>query len=343
MRAASHPGCRPHEPCSSSSSGLGAQRRAAAPRRAPHALAAPRRARHAAVAVDAAPQGASPNMLALRPPVMINSCTGRMGHAAAEAVVRAGLQLVPVTLTGYSAGVAVSNIGIAGIPVELVGKDRRQEALARVKDEYPGLIIVDYTMPNCVNDNAQFYADNGVPFVMGTTGGDRAKVAAAADAAGVYAVVAPQMGKQVVAFQAMMELMAQQFPGVFSGYNLQVTESHQRNKADVSGTAKAVVGSFQQMGVQGFKDSNIRKVRDREGQLAMGVPDDHLGGHAFHTYTLTSPDGSVEFVFKHNVVERSIYAEGTVDAVLFLAKKRAEDAEKKVYSMVDVLLEGTLR
>lgn len=46
-------------------------------------------------------------------------------------------------------------------------------------------------------DNAQFYADNGVPFVMGTTGGDPEKVAAAAEAAGVYAVVSPQMGKQV--------------------------------------------------------------------------------------------------------------------------------------------------
>ena len=50
-----------------------------------------------------------------------------------------------------------------------------------------------------------------------------------------------------------------------------------------------------------------------------------------------------QFVFKHNVVERTIYAEGTVDAVLFLAKKAAERAEKKVYSMVDVLLEGSLR
>ena len=111
----------------------------------------------------------------------------------------------------------------------------------------------------------------------------------------------------------------------------------------------------------------------------MGVPEDHLTGHAFHTYTLTSPDDSVQvtpaptcvgalsrtqllsptatpsppphphphptpqFQFKHNVVERSIYAEGTVDAVLFLAKKRAEGAEKKVYNMVDVLLEGHLR
>lgn len=36
-----------------------------------------------------------------------------------------------------------------------------------------------------------------MPFVMGTTGGDPVKVAAVAEAAGVYAVVSPQMGKQV--------------------------------------------------------------------------------------------------------------------------------------------------
>jgi 4-hydroxy-tetrahydrodipicolinate reductase len=85
-------------------------------------------------------------------------------------------------------------------------------------------------------------------------------------------------------------------------------------------------------------------VRDRETQVnVVGVPEEHLGGHAFHTYTLKSPDGSVSLVFKHNVVERGIYAEGTVDAALFVAKKAAERAEKKVYDMVDVLLEGALR
>ena len=58
-----------------------------------------------------------------------------------------------------------------------------------------------------------------------------------------------QLGMQVVAFQAMMEMMAQQFPGAFSGYNLAVTESHQRTKADTSGTAKAVVASLQKLGL----------------------------------------------------------------------------------------------
>lgn len=90
--------------------------------------------------------------------------------------------------------------------------------------------------------------------------------------------------------------------------------------------------------------SPITKVRDKATQLdRMGVPEEALDGHAFHTYTLTAPDESVQFVFKHNVVGRNIYAEGTVDAVLFLAKKVQEKAEKKVYDMVDVLREGYLR
>ncbi|CAH1443960.1 unnamed protein product [Lactuca virosa] len=38
-------------------------------------------------------------------------------------------------------------------------------------------------------------------------------------------------------------------------------------------------------------------------------------------YHLTSPDGTVSFQFQHNVCGRSIYAEGAIDAALFLAKK----------------------
>lgn len=46
-------------------------------------------------------------------------------------------------------------------------------------------------------DNAVFYCQNKIPFVMGTTGGDRHKLLQDTNDAGVYAVIAPQMGKQV--------------------------------------------------------------------------------------------------------------------------------------------------
>lgn len=40
---------------------------------------------------------------------------------------------------------------------------------------------------------------------------------------------------------------------------------------------------------------------------------------------------------------RSIYAEGTVDAVLFLAKQIEDGASQKLYNMVDVLKAGAMR
>ena len=82
-------------------------------------------------------------------------CVVQMGHAAAEAVVAAGLTLVPFTLTGYSAGVAVSNVGIRGLPVELVGRERRQEVMGQILQQHPNLIVVDYTTPYCVNGEQQ--------------------------------------------------------------------------------------------------------------------------------------------------------------------------------------------
>ena len=74
-----------------------------------------------------------------------------MGHATAEAVVRAGLDLVPWSFTGESEAVVVGDVGVSGIPVQLIGKEQRQEAMERVKGEYPGLVMIDFTLPGAVN------------------------------------------------------------------------------------------------------------------------------------------------------------------------------------------------
>lgn len=64
---------------------------------------------------------------------MVNSCTGKMGHATAEAVLRAGLELVPYTFCGISQGVAVGSVGVSGIPVERVTPDKRDQVRHRPK------------------------------------------------------------------------------------------------------------------------------------------------------------------------------------------------------------------
>ncbi|KAH8959591.1 hypothetical protein BDL97_06G084600 [Sphagnum fallax] len=286
---------------------------------------------------------ASPCLLRPTVSVMVNGCTGKMGQAVAEAAIAAGLQLVPKCITGRGRAGGCAEFSIQGIKVDVVDGDEREKVMDQVLQDYPDLIVVDYTLPAAVNGNAEFYCSRGLPFVMGTTGGDRNKLVKDVEASGVYAVIAPQMGKQVVAFQAAMELMAEQFPGAFAGYTLQVTESHQSSKVDTSGTAKAVISSFQKLGLP-FNLDQIEMVRDPEEQVTrMGVPSEHLDGHAFHTYQLVSADGMVVFEFQHNVCGRSIYAQGTVDAVLFLAKKIREKADKKLYNMIDVLREGNMR
>lgn len=53
-------------------------------------------------------------------------------------------------------------------------------------------------------DNAELYAKVGVPFVMGTTGGDRDRLYKTVADSNVYAVISPQMGKQVVKFHCCL-------------------------------------------------------------------------------------------------------------------------------------------
>lgn len=272
--------------------------------------------------------------------VMVNGVPGKMATSTAEEVVRRGLTLADEALTGPGMNAAIT---ISGRPVKLALPDDHTASLQRMSEKYQNLVVVDYTHPSAANPNVEKYSMAGIDFVIGTTGADVDAMKRAAEKAGVYAVIAPNMGKQIVAFQAMMEMMAKEFPGAFSGYSMSVKESHQSTKADTSGTAKSVVSSFTKLGLD-FGVSQIEKVRDPQRSASdMHVPEQFVSaGHAFHTYHLTSPDGTVNFEFQHNVCGRNTYAAGTVDAVIFLNAQRQEGASKRVFDMIDILRSGDM-
>lgn len=280
--------------------------------------------------------------------ICVSGLPGAMGHEVSQACLRRGMTLAPVGLTGPSMpGQCQVKEGDAVVDVTLVGPETpgaQKQALEELRKQHGDrLVIIDFTHPTAVNPNSELYASAGVNFVFGTTGGDRDALMKVTQDSGVYAVIAPNMGKQIVALQATMERMAKDFPGAFSGYKLEVTESHQKTKADTSGTAKAMVASFQQLGVEPFGHDQIHMLRDDASQRAFGVPEEYSTGHAFHTYTLTSSDGSVQFQFKHNVCGRRTYGEGVADAVQFIARKAAEKSEKKVFNMIDILEAGEMK
>ena len=292
--------------------------------------------------------------------VMLSGLPGAMGvEIAAACLRREGVKLAPFALTGpgFSGEITVDD-GSGGSPmtVKLYEASDQEAVAAQIKAEYPeagSLVCIDFTHPTAVNGNAEFYAAHMVPFVMGTTGGDRDALMSVTSDSGTYAVIAPNMAKQIVALQAALEQMASDFGGSFDGYTLSVVESHQSSKADTSGTAKAISTSLAALTNEpdftADDYAKIERVRDPAEQMAGGgashsgvspVPEAALGGHAFHTYALTSADGAVEFQVRHNVCGRSTYAEGAVDAAVFLAGQLRAGADKRVYDMVDVLRAG---
>ena len=268
--------------------------------------------------------------------VMVNGLPGNMSRVVAERVtIDNRFELIPISLTGPE----ISDIEttVSGTTIRLVRPDRRGDVIQETKSSSGLFISVDYTHPSAVNDNARFYSQYRLPFVMGTTGGDRAQLEQTVKDSDTVAVIAPNMAKQIVGFQAMLDYAAKQFPGLFKDYTLQIRESHQKGKADTSGTAKAMVKHFNALGVP-FAEEGILKERNPEQQkTGWGIPEDALDGHGWHTYTLISADKTVRFEFTHNVNGRKIYARGTLDAVEYLNSKLREGAQGRVFSMIDVL------
>jgi 4-hydroxy-tetrahydrodipicolinate reductase len=268
--------------------------------------------------------------------IMINGLPGNMAANVAKFALRDDrFNVVLKSLTGPE--ITEPHFSIGQKTFQLILPKDRDPAMAEIKDAEPSMICVDFTHPSAVNDNAAFYCRHSLPFVMGTTGGDREALAAEVRESSIPAVIAPNMAKQIVGFQAMMAHAADNFRDLFKGYALTVRESHQAGKADTSGTARAMIGHFNQLGIP-FTESDIVMERDPETQKnQLGVPDEYLKGHAWHTYTLRSADQTVTFQFTHNVNGRDIYAMGTLDAVIYLSEKIRKGAQATVFTMIDVL------
>ena len=275
---------------------------------------------------------------------IINGQPGNMSTEVAKQIIASDDILIhQSSLTGKNMPEMTK---VDGINIKLFSPNERQEFLERSASWGP-FISVDYTHPSVIHQNCDFYCENGLPFVMGTTGGKRdifgqenlGTLEQRVRDSNTVAVIAPNMAKQIVAFQSMMQYAAKTFPKVFQGYSLRIWESHQAGKADTSGTAKTMLTYFNQMGIPFTKDQ-INMERDAERQWRLhNIPMENLEGHGWHTYTLESKEGDVLFEFKHNVNGRGVYAAGTLDAIRFLDKKIKAGEKGKVYSMIDVLKE----
>ncbi len=265
--------------------------------------------------------------------IMINGLPGNMALQVAEYIIEnTEYEIFPFSFTG--AATEVMEMKIKGKNIEFIYPDEAEEFLSEINPE--DLIIIDYTHPTAVLHNGLIYEKCGIPFVMGTTGGKRDQLIEKIKKSEISAVIAPNMAIPIVAIQTMMEYMSNNFPGILDDFKLNIKESHQKGKADTSGTAKAMVKYFNKLGME-YSVEDINCVREEEQQLSMGIPSENLKGHAYHTYSLSSEKSAMDISISHNVRGRSVYAVGTLKALDFLFEKISSGSKGEVFNMIDVL------
>jgi len=266
--------------------------------------------------------------------ILIVGLPGNMATIFAKHAIKDdGIDILNYSITGNETEENVYEID--GHTFNLI-KANDKAGIKQLFENNKDIIAVDYTEPHVVENNIDLYCRKKIDFIVGTTGVAVAKVSEKIRDAKVNAVIAPNMGKQIVAIQAMVQYAAENFPNCFKGYNLTVTESHQKGKMDTSGTARAMVEYFNKLGMS-FNGDKIIKYRDPKKQLELGVPKEHLSGHGWHTYAFTSDDESVHIEITHNVNGRDIYADGTIDSIYYLYKKIESGVQGTIFSMIDVL------
>jgi len=157
--------------------------------------------------------------------VVISGLPGNMATLVANAVEQSEeFHLLDAGLTGPDIE-ELTSVEIGDRKIRLCPPTRRLMlhqyiSYAREQQKLGPILIADFSDPNAVNENAQFYCRYGMPFVMGTTGGDRELLKQTVEASSVSAVIAPNMAAQVVALQAAIEYMAETFPDAFSDFDL---------------------------------------------------------------------------------------------------------------------------
>lgn len=120
--------------------------------------------------------------------------------------------------------------------------------------------------------------------------------------------------------------------GLFDGYRIGLTESHQAEKRSTPGTAVAIAKSL------GLSAEDVISVRDREKQAtALHIPPEHLDRHAVHSIAID--DGSCRVLLETRVYGSSPYADGVSRIVSAVS---AHQLENRVYAVDEFIENGWL-
>ena len=247
--------------------------------------------------------------------ILIIGLSGSMGKLTAERINELGLSLV-----SFGIGAPEDNGKIVTIKW---GNEKIQDysiidfnhideiQLDIIKKEKP--IIIDFTHKNVVKNNwEQYYKGWGCPVIFGTIGIKKS------DIIGNKAPIiigSPNLSPEIVevlrAFSSLEE-------GSLKNFTFSISESHQEPKKEISGTAVRIEEYSKKAGAK--ENSPIEVIRDPQIQKQMGITEEYLNGHGWHTYKF--------FVDGHDLEHVNDLSE-TLSKLFYRITKSKLNTEKK--------------
>ena len=239
----------------------------------------------------------------------------------------------------------VSILGAAGrmghMLCDLVDRSEELELVAKcdVREDYPRTwpagteAVIDFTFHEAVPANIAKAAEEGVVYVLGTTGLTDDEQNAVDKAAKKIPVV--QSGNYSLGVNLLLGLVAKAAEVLGIEYDCEVVETHHRHKKDSpSGTALMLARAAAEGRGQDFDDVAVFGREGMVGERPQGEIAVHAirGGSVIGDHTVMFA-GDVERVeITHKAQTREAFAAGALRAALWAADKKPG-----IYSMRDVL------
>lgn len=251
--------------------------------------------------------------------VVVNGADGRMGSQVVKAVYEdKDLEFVggvSITHIGDDAG-ELAGVGKLNLPI--------REGLAEALDELKPDVVVDFTTPKAIFNNAKICIEHGVDIVVGTTGltaAQRDELDTMAKAHETSIFIAPNFSIGAVLMMKLSTEVAPYLPDV------EIIELHHNNKLDApSGTAimtaNKIAAARKEASAEPAVDMTHESLEGARGAKVDDIPihSVRLPGYVAHQQVLFGGYGEL-LTIRHDSMDRKSFMPGVVLAVKKVSSK----------------------
>lgn len=248
--------------------------------------------------------------------VLVNGAGGRMGSEVVRAVIQEkDLQLVGAVdpkCEGQDIG-EVIGLGKTGVLISRALQDAFHEVTPDV--------VIDFTSPAVIYENAKTVLTSGIHMVIGTTGltsGQRNELAEIAEKNSANCLIAPNFSLGAVLLMKVSAEISRYLP------NAEIIELHHNHKFDApSGTAKLTAEKMEEARIlQPEPDETKESIAGARGGKYKGIPihSVRLPGYVAHQEVIFGGYGEI-LTLRHDSLDRKSFMPGVITACRKIMEK----------------------